>query len=213
MNEVEVPAVGTGAATKKKEYVYSVIYIDERPSTWTIAKTSDGKSLNDKYLTRAGVSFTQAGYPQVDLMFNDEGKGIFGELTKRLIGKQIAIFVGGEMLTAPTVQSVISDGRAVITGDYTIDSAQDLANGINTGIVPAPIYLTSERTIDAKIGRDALREILYAGIIGLGAIILLLVYFYHVGGLLAGIALIVYSMILIALVKFTNVTLTLASIA
>ena len=95
-------------------------------------------------------------------MFNEEGKVIFGELTKRLLGKQIAIFVGGEMLTAPTVQAVISDGRAVITGDYTIDSAQDLANGINTGIVPAPIYLTSERTIDAKIGRDALKEILYA---------------------------------------------------
>lgn len=167
MNEVEVPAVGTGAATKKKEYVYSVIYVDERPSTWTLAKTSDGKALNDKYLTRAGVSFTQAGSPQVDLMFNEEGKKIFGDLTKRLIGKPIAIFVGGELLTAPTVQAVISDGRAVITGDYTIKSAQDLANGINTGIVPAPIYLTSERTIDAKIGRDALSQILYAGVIGL----------------------------------------------
>lgn len=60
------------------------------------------------------------GQPQVELLFNEEGKKIFGELTKRLIGKQIAIFVGGQLLTAPTVQAVITDGRAVITGDYTI---------------------------------------------------------------------------------------------
>lgn len=213
MNEVEVPPVGTGAATKKKEYVYSLIYIDERPSFWTAAKTADGKILNDKYLTRAGMAFTQAGVPQVELVFNDEGKRIFGELTKRLIGKQIAIFVGGELLTAPTVQTVISDGRAVITGDYTIQSAQQLASDINTGIVPAPIYLTSERTIDAKIGRDALSQIFVAALVGLAAIVILLVYFYHVSGLLAGITLIVYSLILIALVKFSGITLTLASIA
>jgi protein-export membrane protein SecD len=213
MTEKDAPVIGTWAATKQKEYVYSVIYVDERPSTWTVAKTSDGKALNDKYLTRAWVAFTPAGSPQVELIFNDDGKKIFGDLTKRLLGKPIAIFVWGELLTAPTVQAVISDGRAVITGDYTVQWAQELANGINTGIVPAPIYLTSERTIDAKIGRDALKEILYAGIIGLAAIIVLLVYFYHVGGLLAGIALIVYSLILIALVKFSSVTLTLASIA
>jgi protein-export membrane protein SecD len=213
VKEVEIPGVGTGAATKQKEYAYSLIYVDERPSLWTAAKTVDGKVLNDKYLTRAGMAFTPAGAPQVELVFNDEGKKIFWELTKRLIGKQIAIFVGGELLTAPTVQAVISDGRAVITGDYTIQGAQELANNINTGIVPAPIYLTSERTIDAKIGRDALGQILVAALVGLGAIVLMLVYFYHVSGLLAGLALVIYSIILIALVKFAWVTLTLASIA
>ena len=149
----------------------------------------------------------------MDLVFNDEGKKIFGELTKRLIGKQIAIFVGGQLLTDPTVQAVITDGRAVITGNYTIQGAQELANNINTGIVPAPIYLTSERTIDAKIGRDALGQILKAGAIGLLAIIVMLVWFYRVSGLLAGIALVAYSVILIALVKSAGVTLTLASIA
>lgn len=183
--DIEIPAIGTGSATKKKQYQYALIYIDERPSLWEIARTLDGKSLSDKYLTRAGVSFTQAGAPQVELIFNDEGKKIFGELTKRLLGKRIAIYVGGQMLTAPTVQAVIPDGRAVITGDYTIASAQELANNINTGIVPAPIYLTSERTIDAKIGKNALSEILKAGLIGLFAIVVLLVIFYRVSGLIA----------------------------
>jgi hypothetical protein len=60
MTEIEVPAVGTGTITKQKNYNYSLLYIDERPSAWSAAKTADGKILNDKYLTRAGMAFTQA---------------------------------------------------------------------------------------------------------------------------------------------------------
>lgn len=202
--------IGTGTGAT---FVYSFIYIDQRPSLWQAAKTADGKVLNDKYLVNSSVGFTQVGQPQVELLFNEEGKKIFGELTKRLIGKQIAIFVGGQLLTAPTVQAVITDGKAVITGDYTIKWAQTLANDINTGIVPAPIYLTSERTIDAKIWSESLRQILRAGAIGLIVIIIFLTMFYRVSGLLAGIALITYTLILIALVKMTGVVLTLASIA
>lgn len=206
-------STASGETTTKKEYEYSLLFVDERPSLWAPAQTADGKILNDKYLLQAGMSFTQAGAPQVDLLFNDEGKKIFAELTKRLIGKPIAIYVWGELLTAPVVQSVIPDGRAVITGQYTIDSAQKLANDINTGIVPAPIYLTSERTIDGKIGKDALTEILYAGIIGLVAIIVFLTIFYRFSGILAGVALIIYAMVLIAIVKYFWVVLSLASIA
>jgi protein-export membrane protein SecD len=205
--------VELSAKTGTGNYAYSYLFIDERASGWTPAKTADGKILGDKYLMNAGVSFTQGGAPQVELIFNDEGKKIFAELTKRLLGKQIAIFVGGELLTAPTVQSVIPDGRAVITGQYTVETAKMLANNINTGIVPAPIYLTSERTIDAKIGAHALREILVAGGIGLIGIIIFLVFVYRVGGLLAGIALIIYTLVLIALVKLFGPVLTLASIA
>lgn len=195
------------------KYQYSYIFVDERPSAWQAAKTADGKVLNDQYLMSANVGFTQSNQPEVGLAFNDEGRKIFGELTKRLINKPIAIFVGGELLTAPTVRAVITDGKASITGDYTIKSAQELANNINTGIVPAPIYLTSERTIDAKIGSSSLKEILTAGLIGLLAIVVFLTIFYRVSGLLAGIALITYTLILIALVKMTGVVLTLASIA
>jgi protein-export membrane protein SecD len=194
-------------------YQYSYMFFDQKPSEWKAAKTADGKILNDKYLLSAGVGFTQAGQSQVELVFNDEGKKIFAELTKRLLNKQIAIFVGGQLLTAPTVQSVIADGRAVITGNYTVDSARTLANNINTGIVPAPIYLTSERTIDAKIGSHALGEILNAGLIGLLIIVIFLSVFYRLSGLLAGIALVIYTVILVALIKFFGSVLTLASIA
>lgn len=90
---VELYGITSASGAQKKEYSYGVIFVDERPSLWAPAKTADGKILGDKYLNRAGISFTQAGRPQVDLIFNDEGKKIFAELTKRLLGKQIAIFV------------------------------------------------------------------------------------------------------------------------
>ncbi|MFZ4461107.1 MAG: protein translocase subunit SecD [Patescibacteria group bacterium] len=218
----ERDVTGTGATgsgvTKKEKYetkqiTYQALYISERPSEWMPAKTADGKALDEKYISRASVGFTQGYTPQIDLLFNEDGKKIFAELTKRMIGKQLAIYVGGEQLTAPTVQAVITDGHAVITGQYTAEEAKKLANDINTGIVPAPIYLTSERAIDAKIGADALEVIIYAGVIGLLAIIIFLVVFYRVSGLLAGVALVIYGILLLAIIKLTGIVLTLAGIA
>ena len=141
---------------------YSYIFVSEQPSEWMPAKTEDGKILNDRYLNSSTVAFSQLGAPEVQLNFNAEGAKIFAELTKRLVGKPIAIFVGGELITAPTVNAMIPDGRAVITGKYSVEEAQKLANDITTGIVPAPIYLTSERMIDAKIGADSLRLLMQA---------------------------------------------------
>lgn len=211
---------GTGASevTKKEKYTakiysYEGVFVSQKPSEWTAAKTEDGKTLDEQYLSKASVSFSQGFAPQVDLLFNADGGKIFAELTKRLMGKQIAIFVGGQLLTAPTVQSVIPDGRAVITGNYTAESAKKLATDINTGIVPAPIYLTSERTIDAKIGADSLKVIIHAGLIGLLLIIAFLILIYRVSGLMAGIALIIYGLLLLAIVKSFGIVLTLASIA
>lgn len=204
----KVSGTGTG-----KTFDYEAIFVSEKPSVWTLAKTLDGKALDERYLTKASVSFNQSFQPQIELLFNDDGAKIFGELTKRMVGEQLAIFVGGEMLTDPVVQTAITDGKAVITGSYTPESAKQLANDINTGIVPAPIYLTSERAIDAKIGGEALDVIINAGLIGLLAIVVFLVSIYRVSGLLAGLALVIYGIVLLAIVKAFGIVLTLASIA
>ena len=209
----------TGSTKTHKEkytetvYTYQGIFVSQKPSDWMPAKTANGKTLSEAYLSNASVSFGQTLEAQVDLNFNSEGGAIFGELTKRLVGKQIAIFVGGQMLTAPTVETAIPDGKAVIHGNFTTDSAKKLAGDINTGIVPAPIYLTSERSIDAKIGRDSLQVVTVAGLIGLALIIVFLVAIYRVSGLLAGLALILYGLLLLAIVRFFGIVLTLASIA
>ena len=211
-------AAGTGTTStgthmeKTTIVTYESLFVNEKPSIWAAAKTSDGRILNEQYLLDATVGFSSF-QPQIDLHFNTEGAAMMKEITTRLLNKQLAIFVGGQMVTDPTVRAVIPDGQAVITGSYTADSAKQLTNDINTGIVPAPIYLTSERSIDAKIGADALAVIVKAGFIGLLFIIVFLVAIYRVSGLLAGVALILYGLILVAIVRLFGIVLTLASIA
>lgn len=194
-------------------FYYEYIFVSQKPSEWTAAKSDGWDILDERYLINAIGSMNQLWQPEVELTFNSKWATIFAELTKRLIGKQIAIFVWWELLTAPTVNSVIPDGKAVITGNYTIESAKKLANDIKTWIVPAPIYLTSERAIDAKIGWDSLDEIYWAWLYGFVFILMFLILVYRFSGLFAWIALIGYIMITLALVKIFWVVLTLASIA
>ncbi len=206
-------------APKKKEkytettYDYEGIFVNQKPSEWMAAKTKDWKALDERFLLRAAASMNNWFTPQVDLVFNDEWKKIFAEITSRLVWQQLAIFVGWQLVTAPKVNTVIPDWKAVITWNYTVESAQKLANDIQTWIVPAPIYLTSERAIDAKIWWDSLKVIINAWIIWFLCILTFLVIVYRVSWLLAWIALFVYIALTLALVKISWVVLTLASIA
>lgn len=192
---------------------YSYIFIASEPSIWMSAADGEGRVLDDRYFTKASVQYNEAFQPMVELTFNTEGAEIFGELTKRLIGNPIAIFVGWELLTAPTVNDAILSGRAVITGNYTPEEATKLAQDINTWVVPAPIYLTSERTIDARLGQNSLEKIIFAGILGFVTILIFLVFVYRLSGLIAAIALFVYVVITLAILKQFGIVLTLASIA
>lgn len=208
----------TTKVTKKEKYTeitynYESIFISQKPSEWTIAKTEKWEVLYERFLKKAEITFDQLWVPQVSLTFDNEGTRIFGDLTKRLIGKPIAIYVWWELITAPTVQAVITDGKAVITWQRTVEEAKKLANDINTWIVPAPIYLTSERTIDAKIGWDSLHTIVIAWIIGFGLILTFLLINYWFAWLLAWIALLIYITLTISIVKLSWVVLNLASIA
>lgn len=208
-------ALRLDAKTGENQYEYSYVLVDKEPGIWMPAKTADGKVLDDNYLIGATAYIDgNSLQPKVSLSFNEAGAKMFGEITARMIGQPLAIFVGGEIVTAPVINDAITAGMAEISGGYaSLQEAKEVADNITTGIVPAPIYLTSERTIDAKIGNTALSQILTAGIIGLSVIVVFLVAFYRVGGLLAGVALTSYAIILIAIVKFTGVTLTLAAIA
>ncbi|NDK09851.1 protein translocase subunit SecD [Candidatus Gracilibacteria bacterium] len=198
---------------KKNEDSFDYIVVDAEPSIWISAEDSQGRVLNDTYFTKASVQYNQAFQPMVELTFNNDGADIFGELTKRLVGQPIAIFVGGELLTSPTVNDAILTGQAVITGNYTPESAQKLATDINTGVVPAPIYLTSERTIDARLGQNSLEKIIYAGMFGFLVILLFLIFTYRLAGFVSAIALFIYIVITLAILKQFGVVLTLASIA
>ena len=207
-------ASGSDLSQSGAKLSWQAVFVDARPSQWTAAKSAAGETLDERYLVNASAGLdTQTYRHVVNLRFNADGARIFAEITRRLVGRQLAIFVGGQLLTAPRVNSVIPNGQAVITGDYDQKSAAKLANDINTGIVPAPIYLTSEQAIDPKLGMSAMNTLLFAGCIGVVAIVVFLTAVYGVSGLVSGLSLVAYVALTLACVKALGVVLTLASIA
>ncbi len=161
--------------------------------------------LSGKQLKKATADIQQSGGLQqqyvVRLEFDEEGKKLFADITQQNLGKPVAIFLDGKVLSAPTVQSAITDGIAVISGNFDAKSARELAARLNSGALPVPIKLVSEQTIGATLGQESIHKSLIAGIIGLVLIALFMLIYYRVPGLLAIIALIIYTLISIAIFK------------
>lgn len=193
--------------------LYSYIFISKIPSEWMPAMDSEGRILNDKYFVKSSVQFNEAFTPMVELTFNSEWAKIFWELSTRLVGQQMAIFVWWELLTAPNINEPILWGKAVITWSYTPEEARLLAQNINTWVVPAPIYLTSEKTIDSKLGSSSLEKLIFAWIAGFIIILVFLVAVYRLAWFMSAIALLMYIAIVLTVIKLLWIVLTLASIA
>lgn len=192
---------------------YKYLFIDKEPSEWKPATDSQGRELNDKYFSTSSVQYNEAFKPMVELVFNNEWAKIFGEISNRLVGQQMAIFVWWQMLTAPVINEPIYGWKAVITWDYSPEEAKELSQNINTWVVPAPIYLTSERVIDSKIWWDSLNKLIIAGISWFVLIFIFLIYVYRLAWLAASISLFIYVLLVLSVIKLLWVTLTLASVA
>ncbi|OGM96670.1 MAG: protein-export membrane protein SecD [Candidatus Yanofskybacteria bacterium RIFCSPHIGHO2_02_FULL_38_22b] len=170
--------------------------------------------LNGKHVKRAQVSFEQqTGQPQVSLQLSDEGAELFGEITKRNIGKRVAIFLDGLPISIPVVQTEITAGQAVISGGFTPQEAKLLATRLNSGALPVPIKLISQQTVGASLGADSLTKSLKAGVYGLIFVAVFMILFYRLPGLVSVIAMIIYVLIVLSIYKLLPVTLTLAGIA
>lgn len=183
---------------------------------WTVAKAtgSDGqeKELTGKYFRpNAQVTFDQQNRPEVAFEFDSEGAVLFEQITKRLIGQPLGIFLDNELISAPRVQAVIKD-RGVITG-LKLDEARLLAIQLNAGALPVPISIEQERTVDATLGSDSVHKSIMAGEIAFLVVALFMVLYYRMPGALAVIALGIYSLVTLAIFKLIPVTLTLAGIA
>ncbi len=205
----------TQSGTTKTTTVYSFnyVFLTKSPGDWISAKDKEWRILNDEYFVSSAVQYNDLFQPMVELAFNTEWAKIFWELTSRLKWQQIAIFVWGHLLTAPRVNEPILTWKAVITWDYTTEEAKSLSQDINTWVVPAPIYLTSERTIDSKLWLNSLNKLFVSGLIGFLLIFVFLVFVYRLGWFMASLALFVYVILLLFLVKLFQTVLTLASIA
>lgn len=170
--------------------------------------------LNGSGLKTAQISFNgQSISPQVSLELNDAGTKLFAQITQANLGKPVAIYLDGLPISTPTVQSAITDGHAVISGNFTPAEAKLLVQRLNSGALPVPIQLVSQQTIGASLGQDSLQRSLKAGVYGLIFVALFMVLFYRLPGLISVIALLVYVLIVLAFYKVVPVTLTLAGIA
>ena len=170
--------------------------------------------LTGKQLSRSAVTFDpNTGFPQISLEFNDEGKKMFADLTTANVGKQIAIFLDGTPISAPTVSQPITDGNAVINGSFSLKEAKQLSQRLNAGALPVPIKLIGQQTVGPSLGKISLQKSLFAGLVGLAAVILFMIFYYRLPGFLASVALLFYVILALAVFKIVGVTLTLAGIA
>ena len=163
-----------------------------------------------------------SGAPIVNIEFNEKGTKLFGKLTEDIYRKQqetgfrdqIAIILDGQQLIAPVVHTPITAGTAIIQGpDFTIERVKDLSLLLESGRLPIPIELIQERDVDAILGADSLRKSVIAGIVGLLLVLLFMTLYYRIPGLVASVALIIYSMIVLTIFKMIPVTLTLSGVA
>ncbi len=170
--------------------------------------------LTGRYLKKAELGFDQTTFaPLIMIEFDSEGSDLFEELTEKNINRPLAIYIDDILISAPVVQSKISGGQAQITGQFTVEEARSLARNLSAGALPVPINLISQQTVGPTLGSISLAQSLRAGIFGLLAIIIFMIFFYRLPGLLASLSLLIYVAILLSLFKLIPVTLTLAGIA
>ena len=170
--------------------------------------------LTGKHLERSIIQFNpNDGSPQVGLEFDKEGAELFAEITERNLGKQVAIFLDNYVISAPTVNSKITGGQAVITGSFDIREAKQLAQRLNAGALPVKISLISQKTVGATLGQESIESSLKAGLIGLVLVASFMIIYYRLPGLLAVVSLIIYGILILAIFKIWPVTLTLSGLA
>lgn len=159
----------------------------------------------------AKVYSNQLNQPEISIKVKNSAK--FAEITKRLVGKELAIYLDNELLSAPTVQQQLTDGTASITGNYTREEANRIANTINLGALPLNLTEKYSQSVGATLGQLSLHQTIVAGLIASGIILLFMIAMYRVLGLIASFSLILHTWLVLAIFYFGHFVLTLPGIA
>jgi preprotein translocase subunit SecD len=155
----------------------------------------------------------QTNQPSISLELNETGAKKFADATEKYLGQKISIYLDDDLLTDPTVNAHITDGKAEITGSKSLEEAQREANLIKSGALPVEVKPVEVKTIGASLGANALPLSILAGKVGIGIVMLFMILYYRLPGLIADIALTLYIYIVLATFANVNVTLTLSGIA
>jgi preprotein translocase subunit SecD len=175
-----------------------------------------GKNLQD---ARPGTTATGGAW-EVSISFDEEGGKKFAELTKNLAGtgRSIGIFLDNAPISTPVVgpefaATGITGGRAVITGNFTVETANELAVQLRGGSLPFPVAVVENRTVGATLGQDSIRRSIVAGLAGLLLVLIFMAVYYRLPGIIADLSLLVYALLTLACFSLIGVTLTLPGIA
>ncbi len=218
---IELPGVTDVAAAKKM--IGETPVLDFRTikkgtvvgtSTFDVISNFEVSALTGRYLDKASLLFdSTTNKPMVQLQFNDEGSELFASITKANIGKQVAIFLDGVPISVPTVNEEIIGGKAVISGNFSVEEARVLVGRLNAGALPLPITLSGTNVVGPTLGTTAVNAGVKASIIGFVLVVIFMLVWYRLPGLMASLGLVAYSLIMLLLFKLIPVTLTSAGIA
>jgi len=167
---------------------YELKYTQDDSTPLLVEKNA---SLIGEALTDASVQFSQSQFnePVVSLRFNAQGAKKFAAVTAANVGKRLAIVLDGKVQSAPNIREAIPSGEAVISGRFSVENAQDLANVLRSGALPAPLYIEEERTIGPLLGQDSINKGIRATLIGGAFVFIFMAAYYLLAGLVANVAL------------------------
>jgi len=164
-------------------------------------------------IKQVGVTTDGIGNPRVIFELTPEGSIIFSEFTSANIGSMLAIVLDKEVISTPRIDDAITGGQGSISGNFTIDSANELAIQLRYGSLPIPLKVVQTQTIGPTLGEDSLNRSLVAGIIGMAVVMVFMALYYRLPGLIADLALLMYALITFAIYRWIPITLTLPGIA
>jgi preprotein translocase subunit SecD len=175
------------------------------PTFKTVMTGADLKTVN--------VTTNQTGQYEVAFTLTSNGAKVFGDFTAAHVNDILAIVVDKKVISAPRINSAIPDGRGIITGNFSSDSANSLAVQLRYGSLPIPLKVIEIRTVGPTLGQQSLQMSLRAGAIGFLIVFLFMLLYYRLPGAIADVAIVIYALITFAIFRFIPVTLTLPGIA
>uniref|UniRef100_UPI0025D1B0BB protein translocase subunit SecD n=1 Tax=uncultured Phenylobacterium sp. TaxID=349273 RepID=UPI0025D1B0BB len=170
-------------------------------------------TTGEQLLDAQGTFDQQSARPVVSLRFNAKGAKAFGETTTNNVGKRFAIVLDNKVISAPTINGPIPGGSGIITGSFTVETANDLAILLRAGALPAPLKVLEQRTVGAELGADSIRAGVVSLAIGAVAIIVFIILAYGLFGVFAAIALVVNVLLIVGIMSAFQATLTFPGIA
>lgn len=175
--------------------------------------------LTGRYIQKADLQFGSAGgagianEPIVLLTFTEEGGALFEQITRDNVGESLAIFLDGEPISTPVIREAIAGGTATVSGGFTPEEARELVRNLNFGALPVPIELIGSGAVGPTLGAEAFEAGLIASALGFLLVALFMIIWYRLPGLVASIALVIYVLVTVAIIKFIPITLTTSGIA